>query len=318
MRGSQRHHAVATQSKPVHPAGQPISASTKAGFSIRAPAQVGAPAVLVGGSGRKGRFTACSFSGRLLRASVAGLAWPLFQSRADGVAQQRARPVRSAERRFPALGRLPSLAFGVGQFRAVVASPSPAFAEAPRRLWLPRRVGVGHAEHEQALASVRRADLLRREQSFRNAEAQALQLAADIAIAEVEVVGDVLEENKSGLALADDAGDMRPEVARVVGAAAAAGDAERLARIARQHEIHRATPCAAVEAGKVVPDRRRRQGLVFHPGHEDGRGAGVPLDVTHSTVSGLGDVQAEIEAAGAGAQRQPEQGPSAASAWGGM
>ena len=79
----------------------------------------------------------------------------------------------------------------------------------------------------------------------------------------------------------------------------------------------RSSPCAAVEAGKVVPDRRRRQGLVFHPGHEDGRGTGVPLDVTHSTVSGLGDVQTEIEAA-AGAQRQPEQGPSAASAWGGM
>jgi hypothetical protein len=37
--------------------------------------------------------------------------------------------------------------------------------------------------------------------------------------AEAEMMGDVLEEDEGRLDLADDAGDMRPEVARVVRAA---------------------------------------------------------------------------------------------------
>ena len=96
---------------------------------------------------------------------------------------------------------------------------------------------------------------------------------------------------------------MRPEVARIVRSPAPSCDAERLARITRRDEIHRAAPRPAVEAGKVVPDRRLIQGLVFHPRHEDGRGEGVPLDVTHSTVSGLGQHKSEVEATGAGAER---------------
>ena len=105
---------------------------------------------------------------------------------------------------------------------------------------------------------------------------------------------------------------MRPEVARLVGAPALAGDAERLARISRRDEIHRAAPRPAVEAGKVVPDRCLIQGLVLHPRHEDGRGEGVPLDVTHSTVSGLGQHKSEVEASGAGTERQAEQALRAA------
>lgn len=289
MRRNQGHHAVAAEPKPVHPVGQPISASTKRGFSVRVSAQPGTPAFEVSGTGWKDRFTACSLRGRLLRARVAGLAWPLFQSRAEGVAQQRARSVRSADLRLPALGRFPSQAFG-----------------------------VGHGEDEQPLAAMRSADLRRREQSFRNPETHSFQVAADLAISEVEVVGNVLQENKSGLALANDAGDVRPQVPGIVSAAPFSCNRKWLARIPRQQDVHRATPWSAVEAGKLVPDRSRRQGLVRHPRREDGRGKGVPLDMTHSAISGLGDVQAEIEAAGAGTQGQAEQGPSATSAWGGM
>ena len=54
-------------------------------------------------------------------------------------------------------------------------------------------LGVG--QDEQPLPPVRRADLSRREQSFRNAVAQAFQLFPDLAIAEVEMIGDVLEEH---------------------------------------------------------------------------------------------------------------------------
>ena len=96
---------------------------------------------------------------------------------------------------------------------------------------------------------------------------------------------------------------MGPEVARIIRSLAPSGDAERLARIARRDEIHRAAPRPAVEAGKVIPDRRLIQGLVLHPRHEDGRGVGVPPDVTHSTVSGFGQRKSEVEASGAGGER---------------
>ena len=54
-------------------------------------------------------------------------------------------------------------------------------------------LGVG--QDEQALPAMRRTDFSRREQSFRNAVAQAFQLASDLEITEVEMIGDVLEEH---------------------------------------------------------------------------------------------------------------------------
>ena len=78
---------------------------------------------------------------------------------------------------------------------------------------------------------------------------QVFQLFSDLAITEVEMIGTVLEEHPNRSALRDDPGDVRPEMARIVRALALAGDAERLARIARTDEIHRAAP---------LPDRRSR------------------------------------------------------------
>ena len=167
-------------------------------------------------------------------------------------------------------------------------------------------------QDEQALAPVRRADFNRREQSFHNPEAQAFQLSSDLAISEVEMIGDVFEEHPFGCALGDDPDDVRPQVPGIFGAPAAAGDAERLTRIARSDDIHRAAPRAAVEGGNVVPDRHRIQGRVFHPRHEDGRGEGVPLDITHSAVPGLGRHEAEVEPSGAGAEPKAEQASRAA------
>jgi hypothetical protein len=43
MRGNQRDHAVATEPKPVHPVGQPISASTNSGFKLRRVPEVSSP-----------------------------------------------------------------------------------------------------------------------------------------------------------------------------------------------------------------------------------------------------------------------------------
>ena len=162
-------------------------------------------------------------------------------------------------------------------------------------------------EDEEPLAPVGRADFRRREEAHRKAVAHANQSSGDFGEAEAEMMGDVLEEHEGRLGLGDDAGDMRPEVPRVVHAAALARDGERLARIARSDDVHGAAPRAAVEGGKVVPDRCRIQGRVFHPRHEDGRGVGVPLDMTHSAISVACEVQPEVEPAGAGAEREAEE-----------
>lgn len=68
--------------------------------------------------------------------------------------------------------------------------------------------------------------------------------------------------------------------------------------------MNAAAPRSAVEGSQIVPYRRWSQGLVVHPRHESGRRVGFPLDVTHSAIGGLGDVQAKVEAAVAGAERQ--------------
>lgn len=122
------------------------------------------------------------------------------------------------------------------------------------------------------------------------------------------MAADVLKENPLGPALDDDAPDVRPEMARVAPAETLAGGRERLARISRSDDVHASTPASAVEGGKVVPDRSWCQGLIFHPGHEAGRGEGFPLDVTHSPEPGLGDVQPEVETSDSGTEGQAEEG----------
>jgi hypothetical protein len=200
-------------------------------------------------------------------------------SPASGVGQSRINSVR-----FPPLDRVPEQARGVGHV-----------------------VPLADGEDEQPLALVGRADFRRREEACRKAVAHADQSSGDFGEAEAEMMGDVLEEHEGRLDLADDPRNVRPEVARIVRAPALARDGERLTRVARSDDVHRAAPRAAVEGGNVVPDRRRIQGRVFHPRHEDGRGVGVPLDMTHSAISGACKVQPEVESAGAGAEREAEQ-----------
>lgn len=134
------------------------------------------------------------------------------------------------------------------------------------------------------------------------------------------MMGDILEKDEGWFGLGDDAGNMRPEVARVVRTPTLAGDRKRLARIARSDDIHRAAPWATVKTGNVVPDRCRIQGRVFHPRHESGCGEGVPLDVTHSTISGGGNSEPEVEPACAGAEGESEEAcvSESGSAAGGM
>ena len=207
-----------------------------------------------------------------------------------GVGQSRRSSVR-----FPPLDRVPEQARGVGQL-----------------------VPFADGEDEEPLALVRRADFRRREEACRKLVAHADQSCGDFGEAEAEMMGDVFEEDKGRLDLANDAGDMGPEVPRVVRAPAFARDGERLARIARSDDVHRAAPWAAVEGSNVVPDRCRIQGRLFHPCHENGRGVGFPFDMAHSSISGHGDGEPEVEPACAGAEREAEQVSGSGSEAGGM
>ncbi len=196
-----------------------------------------------------------------------------------GVGQSRSNSVR-----LPPLDRIPEQARGVGQF-----------------------VSFADCEDEQPLALVGRADFRRREEACRKAVAHADQSCGDFGEAEAEMMGDILKKDEGRLDLADDAGDMRPEVTRIVHAAALARDGKWLARIARREDIHRATPWFAVEAGNIVPDRRAIQGRIFHPRHDNGCGEGFPFDMAHSTISGECDGEPEVDASSAGAEGEAKE-----------
>jgi len=116
------------------------------------------------------------------------------------------------------------------------------------------------------------------------------------------MAGDVLEEAPLGADLADDPGDIGPEVPGIICAKPVSGKAEGLAGITGRDEMNAAAPRAAVEGSQIVPYRSRSQGRVCHPRHESGRGETVSLDMTHSPISGLCEVYAEIEASDTGAK----------------
>jgi hypothetical protein len=185
---------------------------------------------------------------------------------------------------LPPLERVPEQARGVGQL-----------------------VAFADGEDEQPLALVGRTDFRRRKEACRKLVAHADQSAGDLGESEAEMMGDILEEDEGRLNLTDDARDMRPEVARVVGASALARDRKWLARVPGREDIHHAAPWAAVEGSNVVPDNRLIQGRVFHPRHESGCGVGLPFDIAHSSISRDGDSEPEVKPACTGAQREAEE-----------
>ena len=155
-------------------------------------------------------------------------------------------------------------------------------------------------QDEQSLAAMWRADVMSSREYGRNAIAHALKVSGDDVEAEGQMAGDVLEKNESWSAFANDPGDVRPQVARIVSAGASPCEAERLARVARSDEIHDSTPRAAVEGGEVVPDRSRSQGTIRHARDQDRGGMGFPLHETDGVVSGHGESDAELESANPG------------------
>jgi len=110
--------------------------------------------------------------------------------------------------RFPPLDRVPEQARGVGQF-----------------------VAFADGEDEEPFALVGRTDFRRCKEACRKAVAHADQSAGNFGEAEAEMMGDILEEDERWFDFADDAGDMRPEVARIFSSEALARDRKRLTRV---------------------------------------------------------------------------------------
>jgi hypothetical protein len=109
--------------------------------------------------------------------------------------------IRIISVRFPPLDRVPEQARGVGQF-----------------------VAFADGEDEEPFALVGRTDFRRCKEACRKLVAHADQSAGDFGETEAEMIGDILEEDERWLDLTDDAGDMRPEVARIISSEASARD----------------------------------------------------------------------------------------------
>ena len=236
MSRDQRDHSVAAKPKPVHPMGQPISASTNSGLSVRASAQVFGPSVGVGRPGRERKAPACSDKGRLFLASVAGPARTERWSRAVGVAHCRDRSWRLSSRCFPALHFSPSPARGVGHRRSISVRLPPLDRVPEQARGVGQRVAViPMGEDEEPLAPMRGADFRRREEPFRDPVAKAFEAwFNNVEVAKPKVSSHVLKKAPLRFNLSDDPLDARPEMPWVGCPESLPGNAERLAGIRRQ------------------------------------------------------------------------------------
>lgn len=120
--------------------------------------------------------------------------------------------------------------------------------------------------------------------------------------------GDVFEEHPCRAAFVDDAGDIGPEVPRVVSANALSGRAEGLARVSGQDGIERAAEGSGVKAAQVGPDGGRGEIPRALGCDEDGARPLLPFDEGAGVIAGLGEHEAQIKASAACAEGQSVPG----------
>jgi hypothetical protein len=122
------------------------------------------------------------------------------------------------------------------------------------------------------------------------------------------VTGDVFEKDPFGAAFGDNAGDVGPEVARVIGPAALACGAEGLAGISSKDDVEGAAKGPGIEAAEIFPDRGRGEIPSALGGDEDGAGPVLPLDIGAGVIAGFGEHEAQIQASAACAEGQSVPG----------
>ena len=155
---------------------------------------------------------------------------------------------------------------------------------------------------------MRRADLCRREQARRRRVAQSPKLSQDGLEAEGDVTGHIFEEDPFRTAFPDDAGDVGPEMAGIVGPAALSGRAEGLAGISGEDGVEGAAEGPGVEAAQVGPDRGRGEVSRALGGDEDRPWPVLPFDEGAGVIAGFGEHEAQIKASAACAEGQSVPG----------
>ncbi len=122
------------------------------------------------------------------------------------------------------------------------------------------------------------------------------------------MAGDVFEEYPFGAAFGNDACDLGPKVAEIVGTATFASGAEGLAGISGQNDVEGPAEGPGVEAAQIIPDWRRGEIPRALGGNEDGAGPVLPFDKCAGVIAGLGEHEAQIKASAACAERQSVPG----------
>ena len=165
---------------------------------------------------------------------------------------------------------------------------------------------MGQDEDPEPL--VRRADFCRREQARRRLVTHSPKLSENGFKAEGDMSGDVFEEHPFRAAFADDPCDLRPKVARIVGATAFASGTEGLAGISGEDGIEGPAKWPSIETAQIVPDRGRGEIPRALGGDEDRAGPVLPLDKGAGVESGFGEHDAQIKASAACAEGQSVPG----------
>lgn len=116
------------------------------------------------------------------------------------------------------------------------------------------------------------------------------------------MVADVLEEAPVRFALADDAGDVGPQVPFVGGTQSLAGHGKRLARVAANDSRYESTPACSIEGAQVRPDRRVIQDAFSHKVRKARGRITFPLRMTNWPCTIEGEQDAEVESSDPGAE----------------
>jgi len=155
---------------------------------------------------------------------------------------------------------------------------------------------------------MRRANFSRAEQARRRRVAHVPKLSQNGLKAETDVTGDVLNEDPFGAALADDPGNLGPEVAWIGGTAALSSCAERLAGISGQYCVEGTAEGPCVEAAQIVPDWRWGEIPRALGGDEHRSRPVFPFDEGSGVITGFGQHESQIKASAACAEGQSVPG----------
>lgn len=152
------------------------------------------------------------------------------------------------------------------------------------------------------------ANFSRAEWLGRNVEAHFSKLAQYCFKPQADMACHVFEEDPSRPNLSDDARDVWPEVAVVVGALALSRAAERLAGVSGCDGVDNPAPRSPVEGCDIIPDRGGREVSGTLGGVERPLRVVLPLDKASCFKSRLCELQPEVKPACTRTQRKPDAG----------